>query len=306
MSRKNRTLRDRRIGGVVVGLAVFLLVLGPPAAHALRLSPAMQVGESYALDLSLEETVATSVELEGESMPLREGKARIALRGTFEVLAVDRWKRPTGRRVVIDRFVVGATENESEILPAGTAVLISQSTQTSAAIAADGTPLPPQVASALETLFDAWSAVGVDEMFATDMPALEGTHWPVVPDKALRALGLEDDSIVNPAAIKGEVRIVGEGSFAGTPCTMSELTLEFPMRDPDGDMPADAKMDIALERSDCSPLAGAAAPRTQDERYITMLSLPVEGGGVQVTRQERRLRRKLTIPKRSLAAPEYL
>lgn len=292
------------LGMTLVAFALLQVVALP--AFALRLSPAMQPGERYDLVLSLEENVSTTIEAKGEEMLLREGKARMAIAGVFEVLEVDRWQRPIRRRLDIQRFSVGLIGEEVEVLPPGTSVLISQSTEASAAIRADGLPLASQAARALETLFDAWSAVGVDEMFAIADPAEPGKRWPVLPEKALEALGLESGEVVDPEAIEGEVRILGPGEVGGEPCVSSRLDLSFPMRDPSGQMPEDVDMRIALERDDCTPEDGAAAPRSQDERYVTTLRVPSPTGGAQVTRQERRLKRELRQPAKAAAKLEYL
>ncbi len=290
-----------------LALCLCLPLLWPGLSFGLRLSPAMVVGDRFALDLTLEETVTSSVETDGESMVLGEGKARMALVGSFEVLAIDEWQRPTRRRLEIDRFVVGLLGEESEVLPAGAVVLVSQSTEASAAIAADGAPLPAAAARALETLFDAWSVLGVDEIFETSRPGGSQQRWPVVPEKALQALGLDDPGVVDLARIQGEVKIVGEDVMDGHPCQETRLELGFPMRDPGGEMPDEVEMLVALERDDCVPVGDAAAPRRQDERYITTLRIPVQGNATRVTRQERRLIRTLRRPDSRSGRPvEYL
>jgi acyl-CoA hydrolase len=277
-------------------IAAMLLLGGASfavAAEALNLSPSMKVGDQMSLDLVLTESVETSVVVDGEIVASRKEEARLALIGDFEVLAVDEWQRPTKRRVVVQLLVSGHDEDQEELLDSGTAVFISQGTESSAAIGTTGDSLPPEADRALRALFDAWSVLGVDAIFGTDRPSGEQGRWPVRPDKALEALGLADSAMIDAEGIRGEVRVTGRDQIDGIPCTRSQLSLEFPIAQTDGPSGPDGTMTIATKQDDCRPIGGAPSPRRQHERYVTLIEVEGPDGAKQVTRQERSLQTQL-------------
>lgn len=305
----NQRQRARMLAySALTAFSLLLSAFEAEATEALNLSPSMKVGDRMSVDIVLEESVETTVMMDDEVVVSRKNEARLALVGEFEVLEVDRWHRPTKRRLEVGLLVAGLEGEEHEqtdLLESGVAVLISQDTESSAAIATTGEGLPVEAERALRALFDAWSVVGVDEIFGTDRPSPEPDRWPVRADKALEALGLPDPDLIDRTGIRGEVRVVGRDRVDGVPCLRSQLSLEFPVAEPDEKTLAQGRMTIAMKQEDCRPTSGAPSPRAQEERYVTLIEVDGPEGATEITRQERVLQTRLR-PGRGAKNPQAL